>query len=229
MWNPVGSILLKTDWQYTEPIQGDFFRLKHVSQPRKGVLQIAQAEFNTDNSVNLTGAITLQSGSELEILTIPTPAYFLSRRLAFRRITAQPTLENQLRDLLIPAILRDTSSDFLGASQSKWTIQIEVSDVPLSNPASSSQPSTSCTITNVNAAVASTQILATNTSRKGAILQNNSASNLYLEFTATATNASVPKLVPGAYYEVPYNFTGLINGIWDTASTTNGVIVKEFA
>jgi hypothetical protein len=229
VWNPVTSILLKTDWQYTEPVEGGFFRLKHSSQPRKGILQIAQAEFNIDNSVNLTEAITLQSGSELEILTCATPAYFSSRRLAIRRISTQPSLENQLRDLLIPAILRNDNSDFLGASQSKWTIQIEVSDVPLTNPVSSNQPSTNCTITNVNAAIASTQILSANTSRKGAILQNNSASNLYLEFTAAATNASVPKLVPGAYYEIPYNFTGLINGIWDTASTTTGVIVKEFA
>jgi len=227
-WTPAGSISVRTDWQYTEPVEGSFFRLKHSSQPRQGVFQIAQAEFNPDNSVNLTELITLQPISELQNLTFLSPAYFSGRRLAIRKIPTQPSLENQLRDLLIPAILRNPSSEFFNFNQSKWAIEIEVNDVPLTNPVSSSEPSTICTPTNVNADIISIQILAENKSRKGAILQNDSSSNLYIEFTAAATAASVPKLVPGAYYEIPYKFTGLINGIWDVASTTNGVIVKEF-
>lgn len=61
-----------------------------------------------------------------------------------------------------------------------------------------------------------TLILAANTSRVGATVQNDSSATLFLGLgtaTVTATDYTV-KLVQNAYYEVPSKFNGQIRGIW---------------
>lgn len=76
--------------------------------------------------------------------------------------------------------------------------------------------------TNVNDTNISTTILASNTNRLGASVLNDSTVTLYLDLsggTASATSHTV-QLAPGAYYEVPFNYTGLITGIW--ASDASG-------
>jgi hypothetical protein len=80
-------------------------------------------------------------------------------------------------------------------------------------------PGTSA-ITSVAAAVASTSLLAANTTRRGAMIFNDSASaNLYVKLGSTASLTSFTALVPpSGYYELPYPvYTGTIDGIWDAA------------
>lgn len=81
------------------------------------------------------------------------------------------------------------------------------------------KPGTSA-VTSVAAAVASTSLLASNTSRRGATFYNDSASaSLYIKLGATASLTSFTVLVPpSGYYEVPSPvYTGAIDGIWDAA------------
>ncbi|MHC5594730.1 MAG: hypothetical protein ACYTXC_01955 [Nostoc sp.] len=79
----------------------------------------------------------------------------------------------------------------------------------------------------VNSSTSNQTILAANNSRKGATVWNDSTANLFLEFGATATtSAFTAKLSPSGYYEVPFNYTGVISGIW---SGVNGnALVREF-
>lgn len=78
------------------------------------------------------------------------------------------------------------------------------------------------TLTNVANAVASTQLLAANAERIGATIYNDDAGatlKVKLGTTASATSFTVP-LGPGDYYEVPYGYTGRIDGIASAATGT---------
>lgn len=80
----------------------------------------------------------------------------------------------------------------------------------------------------VGDAAASTTILAENLRRKGASIINTSSAILYLHMaggTATATTAHHVQLVQGAYFEVPFGYTGAITGIWasDAGGSANVV------
>ena len=58
-----------------------------------------------------------------------------------------------------------------------------------------------------------------NAARKGATIHNDSTQILYVKFgtTASATSYTV-KMVADAYYEVPFGYTGRIDGIWASAN-----------
>lgn len=80
--------------------------------------------------------------------------------------------------------------------------------------------SSTSTPTTVASTITNQTILAANTSRKGATIWNDSTATLFIEFSSTATtSAYTAKLNGGGYYEVPFNYTGLISGIW---SAVNG-------
>jgi len=75
------------------------------------------------------------------------------------------------------------------------------------------------TRTDVTSSASSVTILALNASRKGATVYNDSTKFLYLKFgtTASATDFTV-LLRSGDYYEVPFRYTGKIDGIWASAN-----------
>ncbi len=84
------------------------------------------------------------------------------------------------------------------------------------------------TQSNVAASASSTTILAANTARYGASIWNDSSVVLYLLLgtgTASATTCSV-KVAPDGYFEVPYGYTGIISGIW--ASATGSARVTQY-
>lgn len=73
--------------------------------------------------------------------------------------------------------------------------------------------------TNVNAAVASTTLLAANANRKWGAIYNDSASNLYLGLGAIAVTVTSFTVLLGAgdYFEFPTLYTGEVRGLWVTA------------
>ena len=76
------------------------------------------------------------------------------------------------------------------------------------------------TITSVSGAVTSTQLLASNTSRKNAAFYNDSTAILYLKLGTTASTTSYTVQIPASgYYELPVGkiYTGEIDGIWSGA------------
>jgi hypothetical protein len=80
--------------------------------------------------------------------------------------------------------------------------------------ANPTRPATA-TLSNVNDTNVSTTLLAANAGRLGASIHNDSTEILYVKFgiTASATSFTV-KMVADAHYEVPFGYTGRIDGIW---------------
>ena len=77
------------------------------------------------------------------------------------------------------------------------------------------------TLTNVNDSASSVTLLSANSARKGATIHNDSTAILYVKFGTTASTTSYTvKMVADAYYEVPFDYTGRIDGIW--ASDASG-------
>jgi hypothetical protein len=84
-------------------------------------------------------------------------------------------------------------------------------------------PSATATESGVAASASSVTVLAANTLRKGAAITNDQASaTLFLRLSATAATAAsggyTVMLPGGAYYEVPFGYTGQITGIWAAAT-----------
>lgn len=80
----------------------------------------------------------------------------------------------------------------------------------------------SSSVTGVAASATSVALLAANANRLGASITNDSSSSLlYVKLGATAAANSggyTIALLPGAYWEVPFNYTGAIAGIWSAAT-----------
>lgn len=97
----------------------------------------------------------------------------------------------------------------------------------------SPSPSTTGATTSVASSATPVTLLAANTARRGATIVNDSTAILYGLLgagTVSATNYTFAldgkSTVPG-YYEAPFGFTGIITGIW--ASATGSARVTEFS
>jgi hypothetical protein len=85
--------------------------------------------------------------------------------------------------------------------------------------------STTPTQSSVTASITNTTLLVSNISRTGATIYNDSNSTLYLKLGATASISSFSVILKadggvvgaGGYYEIPYGYTGIIDGIWTSA------------
>lgn len=75
----------------------------------------------------------------------------------------------------------------------------------------------------VAASATNVTVLAANAARRGATITNDSSSaTVFVRLSATAATTGsggyTVVLPAGAYYEVPFNYTGQINGIWTSAA-----------
>lgn len=90
---------------------------------------------------------------------------------------------------------------------------------------------TTATVTTVAASASSVTLLAANNARKGATITNDSSAVLYVKFGATASTSSYTVTLAGSgaapfsYYEVPFGYVGIIDGIW--ASATGNARITE--
>jgi hypothetical protein len=97
----------------------------------------------------------------------------------------------------------------------------------LFNPINLVRRSTSATSFDVDASVTSTSLLAANFNRVGAVIWNNSTSDLYVDFDSSVSLTSFSvKISPDGYYELPFNYVGVISGIWE--SEDGKAIIREF-
>jgi hypothetical protein len=96
------------------------------------------------------------------------------------------------------------------------TVASDQSAVPVKEQRAATPAQSSVNDTNSN-----TTLLASNANRLGATIYNDSTVALYVKLGATASTTSFTvKMSAGAYYEVPFNYTGIIDGIW--ASDASG-------
>jgi hypothetical protein len=82
-------------------------------------------------------------------------------------------------------------------------------------------------VTSVVGSATSVTLLASNGNRLGATVYNDSTAtlNLKLGATASATSFTIQLAANGGYYEVPFGYTGVIDGIW--ASATGNARITE--
>jgi hypothetical protein len=79
----------------------------------------------------------------------------------------------------------------------------------------------------VAAATNSTELLAANPNRIGAIIGNNATTRLWLNLGDTASQTVYTAVIePGGYYEVPYGYIGAVSGIW--GGSFGGAQLTEF-
>lgn len=113
-----------------------------------------------------------------------------------------------------------TSANQITANSSLSTIATNTGNIP--------SPSTTGTTTSVAASASDVTILASNASRKGATIFNDSNYTLYLLVAAgvsTITNYTV-QMSGNDYFEIPFEYTGIIKGLW--ASATGSARVTEY-
>jgi hypothetical protein len=85
------------------------------------------------------------------------------------------------------------------------------------------------TTSTVNDTAVSTTLLAANSNRKGATFYNDSTATLYLKCGATASTTSFMLPVePRGYLELPFKYTGIVDGIWTSDTATGAARITEF-
>ncbi len=87
------------------------------------------------------------------------------------------------------------------------------------------QRAATSTLTNVNNSASSVTVLAANVARRGATIYNDdtaiSGAVLKIKFGATASSTSFTVAIqPAGYFEVPFGYTGIIDGIASAATGT---------
>lgn len=81
------------------------------------------------------------------------------------------------------------------------------------------QKSSTATHTNVVSSITSVTLLASNAARRGATVYNDSNQDLFVKLGATASATSfMVKIDANGYLEVPFGYTGVIDGIWNVAN-----------
>lgn len=87
---------------------------------------------------------------------------------------------------------------------------------------------TTGTTNSIPGAMVSTTLLAANAAaRLGVSVFNDSSATLYLKTGAVASTASFTvKILPGGYWECPYGYSGIVDGIWDAAA--GAALVTEY-
>ena len=125
------------------------------------------------------------------------------------------------------------SADVVDANSRPIVVAIKGNaSTPLATTGGSAVTSSLSAVTRVAANVASVTLKAANAARKGLTVFNNSTSILYIKLGAVAaigagTESFSVKVLAGGYYEVPYGWTGIVDGIWDVADAAGEALVTE--
>jgi hypothetical protein len=87
--------------------------------------------------------------------------------------------------------------------------------VAVTGTVSANQKSSTATTSSVSDQATNATLLSLNANRLGATIYNDSTATLYVKLGTTATTTDFTViLAPGGYYEVPFGYTGRIDGIW---------------
>lgn len=90
------------------------------------------------------------------------------------------------------------------------------------------QSSSGVESTSVDVTTTEVTLLAANPNRQGATIYNDSGSNLNIDFDENISSQFALILTSMAYYEVPFGYTGIIVGKWDSLDQGSAAI-REFS
>lgn len=184
MWTPLNQITLTSDWLYTDPIEGELFKIRHSNLGSVARAMICQATIIDDELFLFQ--IREISANQNEIIKIEKPAAFENRRIGFQQIYGELDWTIQIEEFIMPNGTTGTGS----ASQVSYS---------------------SCTNTKVSiAANAPVQILAATPevgdgAREYALLTNNSAVDITISYgdegSAVLEQGTIIK-GPGGFHEI---------------------------
>ena len=131
-------------------------------------------------------------------------------------------------DLLLELESIDTRVETLntnGAKEAKQDTMITSLQNIESNTAGTGLGDTGAA-SSVGISATSVTLVAANTARREVIIRNDTNQNLYIAHGATATLSSAVKLKKGDVY-IEDKYTGIITGIWDSASGGGNAQITE--
>ena len=119
VWATVGTpITPNNQWQFTAPVEGEFFRLKHTRSPGEPKAWICQAEKLEDDSYQIFDVQPIHANNPTESFKLKKPAIFTNRCVGLRYVV-----------------------DY----KSPWVINLEVSNVFSPTSPNTSEPSKTLT------------------------------------------------------------------------------------
>lgn len=84
-WTAVSTALTPNNqWQFTAPVEGEFFRLKHTRSPNEPKAWICQAEKLEDDSYQIFDVQPIHANNLAESFQLKKPAIFTNRCVGFR-------------------------------------------------------------------------------------------------------------------------------------------------
>jgi hypothetical protein len=174
----------------------------------------------TGGSFPVSGAVTVTSGSI--VVTQSTPANLKGQvdPLTIGTWGLSPATQNTAsptNDMLVAGQFNTSPATITTGNSSPLQLDSGANLLVSSKP----RPSGTGTQTSVAASVTNVTLLAANANRLGATIYNDdTAANIFvlLSSGSASTTAFTVKLVPGAYYELPFRYTGAIQGIWSVAT-----------
>jgi hypothetical protein len=133
------------------------------------------------------------------------------------KITPTQNTSSQNQD---PLVIASSATGHLKLADPTTVVTPTGADYPAAAHFVSPVRSATTTITAVAAGTAAGgTVLASNTSRRGASIYNNSTAICYLALgTAAASTRFTVALAASSYYEVPFQYTGIITGSWVAAN-----------
>jgi len=170
---------------------------------------------------NTIGALTGTAADNSANSTLKLPV------LPARANAAAPTWTegNQAPlSVLLAGQLRTDMSSWIGSTAPTVGQKAMASSVPVvlasdQTAINTKLNSSTGAVTQVASSVTNVTLLASNTARRGAIIYNDSNKTLFVKLGATASSTSYSKkLGTDECWEIPFGYTGQIDGIWNLAN-----------
>ena len=187
--------------------------LEAGARPAAESLSVVWASDAPPIDINVTGLAT-----EATLLTVSleaTQQLVLGELTAIGADTAALIVGQDAGNATLVSILG--AVDTLETGQA--TANAHLAAIEASSGAGGAVPPATAATTAVAAAIAGVQLLAANAARKGATIYNDSTAELLVLLgTPVSAAAFTLSMLPGAYYEVPFGYTGRVDGIWAEAT-----------
>ncbi len=199
-WVIVSKFQLTPDWVLSPTLDGDYFRLKHTvtgTPPDWVIGEVGQVYLDgTDKTLYQPKQIYPKP--EYEVWQLSAPFDHSSRRIGFRNLTRK-------------------KANYI------WEIELSMS---LWNPTKLGAATTVSTPKAITLDTTSSKVLMpANPLRFGVIINNTALADLYVNYGAPASATNyVAILNPGGYHEVPYGYTGEIDGIIVAKTNVSGTV-----
>ena len=162
----------------------------------------------TLSSEDITALTPVTGLTDAQLRATPVP---VSGTVTANTGLSQPLTDAQLRASAVPVSLASVPTHAVTGSGTFTTKETRAT----------TPTQTSVSVTNTN-----TVVLASNVNRLGATMYNEGSATCYLKLGATATtSAYTVQMASGGYYEVPYGYTGAIDGI--TSASTAQLRITE--